>query len=380
MRRLHRRAGFTLLELMVALTIGAMVVTAVFALGGGASHHFQEQQRVGQLQRAVRMAMDRFRRDAARAGFGMVPATGAPGVFTCPTPSLPRPLQGVGFTDGAGNDQLLRRAFNNVSADEIVFTGNFETSDRYLVRGIDGAGARIFVQTDWLAFRRSFGRDLTGFTDTFAPGRMVHLEARNGSHFFLDIASSFISGDGSTASITVDQPIGAANPCLEGLGEGATVSPVSQVRYRVQEVDAADALAVRIAAVTGQNTQLVREEINLATGAVVDTLPVLDFVVDFNIDFVLDSNLTPGNPPQIAVAGGDTVDLSINAWRVRGIIASLTARSPEQDARFPWPDEWVGGRPTGAPLNRYQAVAGVPGASRVRGLTTEIQMPNMIGP
>jgi hypothetical protein len=137
---------------------------------------------------------------------------------------------------------------------------------------------------------------------------------------------------------------------------------------------------VRIAAVTGQNTQLVREEIDLATGAVVDTLPVLDFVVDFNIDFVLDSNLTPGNPPQIAVAGGDTVDLSINAWRVRGIIASLTARSPEQDARFPWPDEWVGGRPTGAPLNRYQAVAGVPGASRVRGLTTEIQMPNMIGP
>ena len=61
-RARSRRAGFTLIEMMVALAAGGLVIAAVFTLGGASARHFQEQQRVGVTQRSVRMAMERLRR------------------------------------------------------------------------------------------------------------------------------------------------------------------------------------------------------------------------------------------------------------------------------------------------------------------------------
>ena len=65
-------------------------------------------------------------------------------------------------------------------------------------------------------------------------------------------------------------------------------------------------------------------------------------------------------------------------WQVRSVIAALAARTPEQDRRFPWPDEWSGGRPSTAPLNRFLVFPDQPGAARVRRLVTEIQAPNLV--
>jgi prepilin-type N-terminal cleavage/methylation domain-containing protein len=72
-RRRARRAGFSLIELMVALTLGMIVIASVYTIGGASSWHFQEQQRIGQLQLATRMALERVRRDVQRAGFQGTP-------------------------------------------------------------------------------------------------------------------------------------------------------------------------------------------------------------------------------------------------------------------------------------------------------------------
>jgi prepilin-type N-terminal cleavage/methylation domain-containing protein len=393
-RRL-RRAGFTLLELLVALTIGALVSSAVFTLGGAASRHFQEQQRVGVTQRSVRMAMDRVRRDVQRAGFLHVSSTNAPQVLTCPTPAVPGVLPAVGFTndDPTGNTALasINRSANGVSADRLLLTGNYTTGDSYLVRAVSSSGNTLFLQTSWLAFQRAFTVDNGAgvrvpapatFQQVFPAGGMVHVESRDGHHFFVNIVSSTLGAGGTTASIQISPSLGVDNPCLDGLGRGALVSPISTIAYSIGSPTPGSALQPRNAAVSGANTVLFRQELNPATLAPVAgrvNRPVLEWAVDFNVvSFLIDQNLTPGNPPNVqpVVAASAAATVAATPWRIRGVVVSVAARTPEQDRRFPWP--WTGGRPGGTPLNRFQVFPAEPGAARVRQLTAEILMPNMV--
>lgn len=384
-----RRAGFTLVELMVALVIGALVVAAVFTLGGASSRHFQEQQRIGTTQRSVRMAMDRLRRDISRAGYLGVPDTRSPLVRMCPTPATPRPVQSIWFVDNdpAGNGALdaVNRAGNTVSADRLRLTGNFATNDAYLVRSTDATGSQIFLQTDWLGFRRSFvvgtggsaTVDTARFNQVFAPGRMLHIETQNGFHFVVDITGAIVNASGTVATVTIAQGLGANNPCLRGLGRGSIVTPISQVEYFIGP--ATGVLVPRSPAVTGANTVLFRQELNMTnlTPRAGTVRPVLEWAVDFNLSFIV-NNAPLGTPPTLVRQDGAAAVNAVqnSAWQVRSVIASLAARTPEQDRRFPWPDTWTGARPTTAPLNRFRVFPTQPGAARVRQLTTEIQLPN----
>lgn len=386
-----RRSGFTLLELMVALFIGAIVIVSVFTLGGASTRHFQEQQRVGTTQRSVRMAMDRLRRDIARAGYLSVPDTRSNEVRMCPTPASPRPVQAVWFADAAGNTALdaIDRAANNVSADQLRLTGNFVTSDSYLVRSTDATGGQIFLQTDWLGFRRSFvvgsgGSavvDTARFNEVFAPGRMLHIETPSGFHFMVNITGAIVNSSGTVATVSISPPLGTDNPCLRGLGRGSLVAPISEVEYFVGP--ATGPLVPRSPAVTGANTVLFRRELDMRNGNVLagTTRPVLEWAVDFNLDFVLDTNPTPRTSPPILVrrnGAAAQAPVQTSSWQVRTVIASVAARTPEQDTRFPWPDTWGSSRPATEPLNRYRVFSTRPGAARVRQLTTEIQIPNLI--
>ncbi|MCA9616172.1 MAG: prepilin-type N-terminal cleavage/methylation domain-containing protein, partial [Myxococcales bacterium] len=64
--RLSREAGFTLLELMVALVAGLVAILAVYYVSSASARHFHEQQRVAQTQTSIRMAMQQLRRDIGR--------------------------------------------------------------------------------------------------------------------------------------------------------------------------------------------------------------------------------------------------------------------------------------------------------------------------
>lgn len=393
-RTSRRRQGFTLLELMIALLIGGLVVAAVFTLGGASTRHFHEQQRVGVTQRSVRMAMDRLRRDIARAGYLSVPDTRSPNVRMCPTPTTPRVVQAVWFDDAdtAGNAALdtVNRTQNAVSADRLRLTGNYATSDGYLVRALNGDGTQVTLQTDWLAFRRSFVSNLSGtptvdtarYAEVFRPGRMLHIETANGFHFLVEITASSVNSLGSMATITISPGLGADNPCLRGLGRGSIATPISEIEYFIGTPGTNSSLLPRNEAVTGANTVLFRRELNMGTG---DELagsrrPILEWAVDFNLEFVVDTSTSAALPPVLQRRNGATAEtvLQNSSWQVRSVIASLAGRTPEQDRRFPWPTEWAGGRPSSAPLNRFLVFPDQPGAARVRRLTTEIQAPNLI--
>ncbi len=367
---------------------------AVFTLGGASARHFQEQQRIGTTQRSVRMAMDRLRRDIARAGYLSVPDTRSNFVRMCPMPATPRRVQAIWFQNddpvGAAALGAINGSQNGVSADKLRLTGNYATADQYLVRSMNTSGNMIYLQTDWLGFRRSFVTTNGGtstvnvnrFNDVFQAGRMLHIESPNGYHYVVRITSSFTNSTGIMAYVTVSPGLGADNPCLPGLGRGAVVSPISEIEYYVAQPTGTSNLIPRNQDVTGANTVLFRHELNMAnqTELAGSARPVLEYAVDFNLDFVIDTNLNRTLPPILARQTGALAQSTVqnNAWQVRSVIASLAARTPEQDRRFPWPDIWAGGRPATAPLNRYRVFPGRDGAARVRQLRTEIQMPNLV--
>lgn len=387
-----RRAGFTLLELMVALVIGALVIISMMTLGSASQRHFQEQQRIGVTQRSVRRAMDRLRRDIGRAGYLHVPSTRAPRINNCAAPAPPGDLPAVWMTDSdpGGNSALdaINRAQNGVSADRLRLIGSYDASDPFLVRSFNGAGTTIFLQTDWLAFRRNFvvmvggtpTVDVDRFNEVFQSGRVLHIETRQGRHLYLSITGRLVNPLGTLAQVTVTPGIGADNACVEGFGEQSQISVLNEIEYSIQMPPVGSTLSSTDVAVVGPNTQLIRQELDMGTGAVIagSRRVVLEYAIDFNIDAYVDQNLTVGLPPNIQLALGTNAQTEIQnrPWQVRSLLISLAARTPEQDRRFPWP--YGGARPTGTALNRFVVFPGQPGAARVRQLTTEVMMPNMV--
>ncbi len=69
-------AGFTLIEIMAALAILAIAMTAVFATFTSQQQTFTTQSRVAEMQQNLRIATDALVRDIRLAGYGLPPTTG----------------------------------------------------------------------------------------------------------------------------------------------------------------------------------------------------------------------------------------------------------------------------------------------------------------
>jgi len=65
----HCQSGLSLVELMVAMLIAAMVITGAVRIAAGASASFRTQQNIGALQENARFAFEAMRREIAPAGY-----------------------------------------------------------------------------------------------------------------------------------------------------------------------------------------------------------------------------------------------------------------------------------------------------------------------
>jgi hypothetical protein len=366
---------------MVALTIAALVISTVFALSGWSARHFQEQQRVAQLQLGVRLALDRLRRDIERAGFMASPDSTLD--RTCSVAPPPRPIRAVMQLD---HDAVAsRRALsvipaigqNAVQADSVRLIGNVVTSDTYLTRSVNNSGDTIFLQPSWQAFRRSFAADLSGttfdaalFREVFAPGRMLHAVSSTNYHYYFHIVDSGITGPNPWIRITPPFPPGA---CGDALLSGAHVAPIAEIEYELSSAPA-DLLPVRDPAVTGPMTALVRREYNMATGAILNERTILEWAIHFDVDAVVDT-APLGSPPVLTRLDDAAAEAAVtaNPSRVRELIVTIGARTPEQDPRFPWVAPVPGG-----PLARFRVFDDRAGAARVRVGSQEIALLNVV--
>lgn len=71
LRRLSRPAGFTLIELIVAITISLMVAALIYQVFIDQTKAFRRQADMGAMQQNLRLAMEIVTRDLGSAGFGL---------------------------------------------------------------------------------------------------------------------------------------------------------------------------------------------------------------------------------------------------------------------------------------------------------------------
>lgn len=379
-------AGYSLVELMIALTAGALVISSTYFIGAASSRHFQEQQRIGQTQSAVRVAMGMVQRDLARAGYL---GTGSSlRDQRCLNPAFE--LQAVEFQNDVDSAMIPNAALNRVSADRLTLVGSYASNDAYFATGLNAAGDGLFLQTSWQAFRRNFGLPpidtaATGaFAAMFAPGRVLRIRNQTGNIFYTTITGA----DPATAAITFAPALGVGGLCIGGLADGATVSVLSRIEYRVDNGAGFDSASLNPASsdfIEGRRSYLLRREVTFDGVAVAGAeRVVLENVVDFNLEFVFDQQPNRALAPNLArLTGAVSAPLlgSIAAGAVgaapegvRSAIVSLSGRTADQDSTFPYVLRGVG-----QPLTRFKVSvnAAYPGAARVRSLTSEVLLANL---
>jgi prepilin-type N-terminal cleavage/methylation domain-containing protein len=400
--RERRRGGFTLLELMVALTLGGIAITSIYAIGAASTRTFYQQQRVAGLQTSVRSALAQVKRDLARAGFMASPRANLQGESCgAPASNLHDPsgsgnLAGVSlFADNINEDSAitgLDPTGNNpaqFSADEIVLMGNYATAAEY--PGIELIDPdTIGIDQDWHGFTRDFTNLSSGlfdgalFREAFKVGRMIRIKTTRGLKHFALITAVTEPGQGTQGPD--DDALVSFSPavptvCVSDV-DGGWVAPVSTVRYMVRDL-ATGAKDVRFPAINGPVAQLLRREaVPTDKASPLDpNLPdrsVLDYVVAFNLSF----QSSQGNPQlydrsnvsTYTITGPNAEQLVRNnpEW-IRSINIDLAGRSPQQDATLPFDATLC------ADLRCFQVfdVDEQPGAARVRRVRAEVFIPNV---
>jgi len=364
MKRTHsgsvRRAGFTLVELMIALIAGAFAVTGVYYLNGVSSRSFSEQMRVSETQMSLRSAMEQLRRDFTRAGYLAAPNTdvapGCGGAAGAGGQVSDRPMRALAVvydgsnTTPSGVSPLLGAPATNATRVDLLDTwANYATADAYLVDPTTTTGTTIAFQAASESFRRSFYRPKAGnaaaewdaarFRQVFAIGRMVRVE-HNGRFFFRDIVGP-VNATENSPSITIS----AMPNCFEPTAWSA-VSPLVHYRYAVEADTAAEMGRLKAPAANkllgSRRTMLVRREIRdqTSTTAPEDNTShlVLDYAVEFSVDAVINNAtaLLVDRPVFEFRRNGEVTTQSTNApERFRSLLVTLTARSAEADPRLP---------------------------------------------
>lgn len=383
------RSGFTLIELMVALTIGAMAVTSIYVVGRGNTHFFHQQYRASNTMTRLRIAMAQVKRDLQRAGYLATPNAVSPNEASCGTP--PDPLLQAGHnlsgimahTSGfdAGPMDPGGRYANTLPSDTLVLLGNYMSAAQYPgLRFLPGTPARVFIDSSWYSFRRDFTNwgdgsfNAAAFNAVFAVGRPVRLTtAGRRKHFALIAAATAPAGGVVDPSITINPAVPSG--CRSDM-VGGTIAPLQSVRYAV--VAGADGTEQHP---NETRPQLRRQEWDFdqdqpVAGA--EDSVVLEFVVEFDVNFI-GSNTLRAQPDQIAWGNFDALAAPgaiVDDLRMARV--SLAARSPTIDPTFQ--PVMVAGADPLQPFGRFVVdTAGQPvtGAARVRRLRADIFLGNM---
>lgn len=160
--RRRARRGFTLVEILVALLAGLIVAISVMALSREATRTFHEEVRSAAAQAAARGAIDRLRADLQRAAFMSTPnihddpsLAHAPGTRFFDRIDVARTglrrLSGVRLLqEGSKTSTDALSSLNGLAPDAIEISGNFTTTDQFVVRYVAEPGA-TGCQRVWLA-------------------------------------------------------------------------------------------------------------------------------------------------------------------------------------------------------------------------------------
>ncbi|NUQ74337.1 MAG: prepilin-type N-terminal cleavage/methylation domain-containing protein [Polyangiaceae bacterium] len=395
-RRRPDARGFTLVELLIAVTAGLLVSAAAFLLARNATRFFQHEARISSAQLSAVMGMERLLADIDRAAF-LSTANIQTSPKRCPqgigVPNGPQgmmKLAGISLENGGsitGANPLPQSVANGMSPDRITIGGSFDNNEAFPVSQVTpGAGGNftIHLQRESHEMKRALaaGKDLAKI---FRAGRMLRFDEVALAHEYYGVISGY---DAVNAAVQVASSPLMPNKlgmftCGLGLGSntGGLVSPVSRVRYDIRSLAAHPTYKTLVAAVSADasgdagRSELVRVELDPDDNEIPDTLElVAEYAVDlkfgltvFTRDKIAPSDLNacssvPGTDvyncpipmaPQVYTAVAGPVTGGAQPELIRAIQVRLATR-----ARAPDRESDLGGGPDG---RKYRFQISLPG-------------------
>ena len=361
-RRTRRaRAGFTLVELMVALTGGLFVSLAVFALARDSGRFYQREARMANATISGLIGFQRLRADIGRAGFLSTPNIVRDTDHVCGTPNGNWPvglrnLASIQLSTPAVKYPALTA--NGRTPPVITLAGSYSSSDVFgakVVRSGESTTFMLSVKEAASALRR-LGN--TGMPDdatmkaTFPALRVLRI-VHNGRQYYGQIVDA-TGGAQPTVTINSKPPIQFHPGALCGLrevgsGPVPTINVVNFIQYAIRPLQTPAAIAgyqnlfTNSAAVPGEGgrTELTRVELDLNGNVINGTEEIVaEYAVDLNLQVIAVTGFTGNDPDLGLVSPGDArfdtftgpVFLASNTPElIRSVRVRLGVRSREAD-------------------------------------------------
>jgi hypothetical protein len=304
------RRGFTIVELMVALSGGLVVSLAVFALARDTSRFYQRESRLANATLGAIGGFQRLRDDIARAGFMTSPnAKRDPFVCSRPDASWPLEMQGMASVH-VEHDFLQSNATLNAALrhpDRITLSGSYASADQFPVRQIinNGNSYNILLDpTSAAMYRINYpsGQLQATLQTVFAVDRALRIVDVDGQQYFGHITGAAGGPQptitlGASPALSFRQNSGSAGCGIKAYGTGALVNVVNFVRYDVRNLSANTTysnLYSASAGVLGEDTrtELARVEVDVNG----NPLPLTEeLVAEYAVDlqFSLSAMTTP---------------------------------------------------------------------------------------
>ena len=408
LRHARRSAtGFTLVELMVALTGGLFISLAVFALARDSGRFYQREARVANATVSGLLGFERLRKDIARAGF-MSSANIYHDARQCgaPNPTWPLNLKNLSSIQVSGPAVVYPiLAANGRAPQQVLLTGAYTVSDMFpvTVKALGGAATIFRLQdSEPAALRLGGGTNPTDamMKAAFPNGRALRILSYGRTYY-----GQIVNATGAPADLTVwvgtSPPIQSSdgNPCgLKPINSNVLpmISLVNFVHYDLRNL-ATDAqtpqgqatyasLYANSAQGPGEatRTELVRVEQDVTGTPVPGTEEVVaEYAVDFNVQVnavtainnSVDPTVSTVDPTNALFAGftGPT-SLGNRPDRIRSVRVRLGVRSREGDR-----DDTIADA-TGNGLFRFNLGVGGPGTvdafARVRTFQADVALHN----
>lgn len=360
----QRQRGFTLVELMVAMTGGLFLSIVVFALSRDASRFYQRESRIANATLAGVAGFERLSSDVARAGHLSTPNINAdPRVCNRPQASWPEALRSLRalVVDSSGTSATNTEvAAAGIKPRTLIISGALTTPEVLLTNSVaapNGGSWQITLNMATPAAAR-LGLDpaLTATTANQAilssvfmsggQGRIVRLRDHGMDQYA--VVSGVVANPGEAVINLADSPAllrlanGSVQCGIDSNGGGMALSVINIVRYDIRSMvaDASYAALFKASLGTGGRTtaylpyesaraELVRVELNPAGVEIPETREI---VSEYAVDLRLEAwgATSSANPTLLPV----TAELSQTypfTQLLRGVQLRLSVRSREAD-------------------------------------------------
>ncbi len=291
-----RRRGFTIVEVMIALFVGAVVVGAVYAFYSQAAAAYGAEQQFTDALSRVQFGLDTIKADLER--------TGLHATVSSPQDILRSRvcyvsgglnLYGITVERNTGDVYLSTTQNINIQPTAVVLFGDFWSPDGHVFTAIDidDAGVVTLQPAGEDSVLDSLSQD--EFNEMFRPGvRWLRVVNQDEHEWYAKITSA----DFTARTLTLDG-VPTTGPCRTGLNF-VEINPVGWIRYRIVTDDGSAYPVAPGEPLTGK-TDLIREELSLDAGGysvVAGTrLPVVEYAVDLQLyDFGFDTAPFGGQP------------------------------------------------------------------------------------